>query len=402
MYRCVLVGPAVLAALWFSACQRDSRPGENADQYSAAGAAAVGMGGWGGNTVPGGGAGATPAQGGSPGGPAAGAGGGAGATPAQGGSPGGPAAGAGGGAGGSTGAGGTAGAAGGTGGSGGTDGAAGGTGGSGGTAGAAGGTGGGATPFGNVSVEDLGNNGTFAGTSTASVGPNNNYTVYHPQELGLNGVKHPVVAWTSGGSTSHIMYPVLPHLATHGFVVISANTVPSIGAQVALGQEMVAGIDWILEENGRSGSAFFDKIDSTKIAAMGYSMGGLATTTIVGDARLTTTVHVSGGTGSNGGIESYDQMHAPAAFLCGTTDMAGPNCDLDFEYITTQSVFYGKFNGDHLCSLLPPCQDWLTVAETGWLRWQLMNDQPLKDMFVGANCTMCNDPNWTVQQKNLI
>jgi len=179
------------------------------------------------------------------------------------------------------------------------------------------------------------------------------------------------------------------------------------GAQIALGQEMVAGIDWLLEENEKSDSQFFGKLDSTKVAAMGYSMGGLATTTIVDDPRLTTTVHISGGTGTQGGIEKYDQMHAPAAFLCGgetgdpLVDIAGDNCKIDFDYITTQSVFYGKFNGDHLCSLLPPCQDWIEVVATGWLRWQMMNDFPLKTMFVGSDCSVCKDANWTVQQKNL-
>jgi dienelactone hydrolase len=265
----------------------------------------------------------------------------------------------------------------------------------------------GPSPFGNIQVEDLAQNGPYASTTTNFSGPNGNYTIYHPRELGTNGVKHPVVNWMSGGSTNPAMYPLLPHLATHGFVVVASNTTPTIGAQVALGQEMVAGLDWILEQNKTSGSPFFGKIDETKIGAMGYSMGGLATTTIVDDPRLTTTVHVSGGTGNQGGIEKFDKLHAPAAFLCGGTtgdssvDIAGDNCKLDFDYIKTQSVFYGKFHGDHLCSLMAPCQTWLMTAQTGWLRWQLMNDQPLKAMFVGEQCGLCKDSNWTVQQKNL-
>ena len=150
-----------------------------------------------------------------------------------------------------------------------------------------------------------------------------------------------------------------------------------------------------------------DKLAMDRLLQAETRRGGLATTTIVGDPRLTTTVHVSGGTGNQGGIDAFDKMHAPAAFLCGgttgdsVTDIAGDNCKLDFDYIKTQSVFYGKFKGDHMCSLTPPCRDWLTAAQTGWLRWQLMNDQPLKSMFVGAQCSLCTDPNWTVQTKNL-
>ena len=37
-----------------------------------------------------------------------------------------------------------------------------------------------------------------------------------------------------------------------------------------------------------------------------------------------------------------------------------------------------------------------------WLRYQLMGDETLHDMFVGDDCTYCNDPKFTrVQQKNL-
>jgi hypothetical protein len=163
-----------------------------------------------------------------------------------------------------------------------------------------------------------------------------------------------------------------------------------------------------LKENDTSGSPYYGKIDSHNIASMGYSMGGLATTTIVGDPRLTTTVHISGGTGETG-ADLIAKIHAPAAFFCGRAtatadgiaDIAGANCATDFQEVTTQTVFYGMFNGEHMCTLTPPCRDWLNVAVTGWLRWQMMNDQPLKSMFVGDQCTLCKDPNWTVQQKNM-
>jgi len=43
----------------------------------------------------------------------------------------------------------------------------------------------------------------------------------------------------------------------------------------------------------------------------------------------------------------------------------------------------------------------IRVVVTGWLRWQLMNDESLKSMFIGADCAVCKDSNWKVQQKNL-
>jgi hypothetical protein len=248
-------------------------------------------------------------------------------------------------------------------------------------------------------VSELDGNGPFAGTTLDDTGPNGNYTVFLPSELGPNGAKHPIVGWMSGGSTQPSWYTLLPHLATHGFVVVASNTVPAIGAEIELGQEIIAGIDWILAQEADASSMFHGKLDRSKVASMGYSMGGLATTTIADDPRLTTTVHISGG---NMVVERIQKLHAPAAFICGESDIANPNCATDFEAATTP-VFYGVFlGGDHLGVLTPPYADRIRKAVTGWLRWQLMNDATLEPMFVGGDCTLCKDTaNWDVKQKNL-
>lgn len=254
--------------------------------------------------------------------------------------------------------------------------------------------------FGTVAVGDLDKDGAYPATTTdPNVGPNNNYTIYRPQELAPKGAKNPVVVWISGGGSSHNQYTLLPHLATHGFVIIASNTVPGMGTQADLGQEMVAAVDWIVKEVERSGSDYNGKVNVTKVAAMGYSMGGLASTAAGADPRWTTTVHISGGSGDG----SVKNLHAPAAFICGASgvDIAGANCATDFEQATTP-VFYGVFNGgDHLGVRTPPYSDRIAAVVTGWLRWHLMNDQKLKSMFVGDQCTVCKDSNWTVQQKNL-
>jgi hypothetical protein len=258
-------------------------------------------------------------------------------------------------------------------------------------------------------VTDLSKDGPFTSTTVNGSGPNGNYTVYEPSTLAPNGAKNPIVGWMSGGATSPTMYPLLPRLATHGFVVVASNTVPNIGQEEALGKEIIAGIDWAIAENTRQDSTLFGKLDTTKIASMGYSMGSLATFTIASDPRLTTTVHISGG---NMVADRVNNLHAPAAFLCGLTgdsscnilsgdcDIAAVNCDTDFANAKTP-VFYGKFPGGHLSILQPPLSDQIGTAATGWLRWKLMSDTTLAPMFVGPSCTLCSDPKWKVQQKNL-
>jgi dienelactone hydrolase len=233
-----------------------------------------------------------------------------------------------------------------------------------------------------------------------STGPKSNYTIYRPMELAPGGAKNPVVAWMSGGGSTPSQYELLPHLASHGFVVVASNTSPGVGEEVKLGEELIAGIDWILAESAAPGSPYFEKIDTNKVASMGYSMGALATTTIAGDPRLTTTVHISGG---NMTTDRIKMLHAPAAFVCGASgvDIAGANCATDFEAATTP-VFYAVFNGgDHLGVRTPPYAGRIQILVTGWLRWHLMSDMSLKDMFAGDQCSLCKDANWTVKQKGL-
>jgi hypothetical protein len=341
---------------------------------------------------------------------------------------GGGASGAGGSSGGSSGAAGAGGAAGVAGASGGAGGGAG-TAGAGGTAGVAGSAGtmagtsagmdgdGGVDPDAQVPtgtgpfppVSDFAAAGPYSSTMISNVGPNSNYTIYHPSELAPDGAKNPIVAWTSGGATDHSWYTLLPHLASHGFVVVTSNTVPGIGAEIDLGQEMVAGIDWMIAESSRAGSAFEGKLDTTKIAATGYSMGSLATFTIAMDERLVTTVHISGG---NMAPERIANLRQPAAFICGipgdancglidtTCDIAGANCATDFESATTP-VFYATFESGHLGVMTSPFQERIAAMTTEWLRFHLMSDSTRSTSFVGEACTYCSDANWDVKQKNL-
>jgi hypothetical protein len=258
-------------------------------------------------------------------------------------------------------------------------------------------------------VTDFEKDGPFGSTSVGSSGPNGNYMLYVPQGEPPAGAKWPIVAWMSGGGTTAALYGLLPHLASHGFFVIASNTIPSIGDEVNLGKELVAALDWAIAEAGRAGGPYAQKLDTARVAAMGYSMGSLATFTMAADPRLTTTVHISGG---NMVPERIANLRAPAAFICGipgsascglldsTCDIAAANCDTDFAGATTP-VFYANFPSGHLGILSAPSDVRIGGMATAWLRYQLMADASLRAKFVGSNCTYCKDSYWKVKQKNL-
>lgn len=251
-------------------------------------------------------------------------------------------------------------------------------------------------------VSDLEKPGPF--TPMRADGPSG-YVLVYPQELGKDGVKHPIVSWGPGATENASSFSMLlDHLASHGFAVISYDGTPE-------GQELITAIDWMVAENDRSGSMFYQKLDATKITAGGHSAGSLATFVVGADKRLTTTLHISGGTFDP--HTDIKNLHAPALFICGEPggdgllmgDVANPNCEIDFENATVP-VFYGVTKG--AAHMTPTDIGDSTIrahqfgAIVGWLRWQLAADASTKPLFVGSACRLCQDAAWSsVKQKSL-
>lgn len=245
-------------------------------------------------------------------------------------------------------------------------------------------------------------------------GPGQEFRLFAPQPLGQDGLKHPIVAWSPGaGAFPEAYLTFLNRLASHGFVTLSYNS-------TAEGPNLVDAIDWLIAENDREGSMLYGKLDTTKIAAGGHSAGSLATYEIADDPRLTTTLHMSGG--SFMPETDVPKLRKPALMVCGdaggdgltTGDVANPMCNADFE-MAEVPVFFAVVEGaGHTClndaeptlgaGTEPddPLKALFIKATVGWLRWQLADDRSLKHMFVGDDCELCAaGSGYIVQQKGL-
>jgi len=256
--------------------------------------------------------------------------------------------------------------------------------------------------------------GPFEVSDQANTGPNNAYHLFLPQPLGQDGIKHPVVAWSPGaGAFPEAYWVLLTRLASQGFVTLSYNTTGN-------GPVLVDAIDWLIAENERQGSELYGMLDTSKIAAGGHSAGSLATYQMADDPRLTTTLHISGGS-FNASVD-VPMLRNPTLMVCGdaggdgltTGDIANPMCGIDFD-MATVPVFYAVVVGGGHANLNDaeatmgvgtvaddPRKLLFIKAMVGWLRWQLADDQSLKDMFVGPDCGLCGpDSGYIVQQKDL-
>lgn len=264
------------------------------------------------------------------------------------------------------------------------------------------------------------------------------HTLYRPADLSAVKAKLPIVAWGNGAcSNAGLLFSTfLSQIASHGYVVVasgpkdavlpafarqvpgqaaqSAGTVPAGRTQDA---DLIKGIDWAIAENGRQGSPLYGKLDTSKVAVMGQSCGGLQATAVAHDPRIKTVVIWNSGVfvnprgnapngqplGSLSGAtkDSLKKFHAPVAyFLGGPTDSAYPNGKDDFAKVTVPA-FLGSINSGHGGTYRDPGGGWFGEVGVKWLDWRLKGDKEAGKWFVGKDCVLCRNPVWEVEQKNL-
>ena len=278
------------------------------------------------------------------------------------------------------------------------------------------------------------------------------HTIYRPATLGSS--KHPVLVWGEGGCAKDgLQFPeFLNEIASHGVVVIAdgppvARTAPGGGAapgaraggaappaggaapgpraggaappaggaapaagaragggrgagrgNMTDGSALVQAIDWIAKEGNDPSSRFYQKVEATRVAAMGMSCGGLMSYGASADPRVATV-----GIWNSGLIQPDEKifggLHSSVIIVTGgESDIAYANGKRDFETMPAKiPVFYGVYPSvGHGGTYNQDNGGAYGVAAVAWLKWQLMGDTSAKGKgyFVGAGCGICGDAMW--------
>ena len=215
-----------------------------------------------------------------------------------------------------------------------------------------------------------------------------------PKELGKDGIKHPIVVWINGaGANSSSYRNMLDNLAAHGFFLLddkqsSFESQPEVDAQRAA-------IDWAIAQADKAGGPYAGKLDTSRIAIAGHSLGSVSTFGNVKDARIKTSIHMAGGlTGNPEGVNEawLQDLHAPSAFLVGDRDSNGlPRCKNDFAKAPASvPLFFGLLAGvGHTDEFNQPNGGRWGRIVLAWLRWQLVGDESFASRFKGADCEFC-------------
>jgi hypothetical protein len=237
-----------------------------------------------------------------------------------------------------------------------------------------------------TSAADLGNPmmpGPFTPAHVERTGPSGSSWIYHPEELGKDGLKHPVFQWGPGAGTGPADY--LDHLnllASHGFVIISQAST----------QSGKAALTWILAENEKEGSMWYGKLDSMRVGRGGHSMGALQSMSEADDDRLMLYVLVCGGAGGGGGADKIDNA---TIFLGGEGLGDTRNFEGDYAEVTGPTVFIRHTDTDHIYCARDYLGPWVA-----FMRWQFCGEEKWKKEFEPGG-TYCMGEWAACETKNL-
>jgi dienelactone hydrolase len=251
------------------------------------------------------------------------------------------------------------------------------------------------------------------------------HTVFRPADLPAGPL--PIVAFANGGcrNTPIEFTAFLTELASHGYVIIAAGTndvefaisdyqkiMPNgKPVQRVVPSVLTDAVDWAQRESTRSGNPYFGKLDSTKVAFMGQSCGGLQAIAASLDPRTTTTVVLNSFAAgasltpiANASLPprvSLDELSKPVAyFIGGPQDTAYQRADSNFADVKTLPVFNANLPVGHTGAYPAPDLRW-SNAVLAWLDWRLKGNAEAGRQFKGAKCGLCTDPAWTVKSKNI-
>jgi len=233
-------------------------------------------------------------------------------------------------------------------------------------------------------------------------------TIFRPQDLGASA-KYPILLWGEGGCSQDGLsnQAAMGEIASWGYFVIADGTPGGTGA-CSGGQDGKVLLDyltWVVAENGKSCSAYYQSIETTKVAADGFSCGGLMAENVAGDPRFTAIgITSSGQMSANTAL--YAKFHTPFKVMNGgSADIAYENGLRDYQQISAlgiPSVYFSKTSANHGGDLSMAKGDFNSV-NLAWLNWQLKGDVGAtgKGFLYGSTCKFCTNSGWTYMSANI-
>jgi dienelactone hydrolase len=285
-------------------------------------------------------------------------------------------------------------------------------------------------------IGEPGGGGAWPAIAVADEGMREN-TLYYPAEFPDEPL--PLLLWGTGGCVDNgLGYSgFLREIASHGYFVISGGhpryerTATDQGTGLSEAQiealralpdtsveQLVRAIDWAEQQTRDPDSKYHGRIDTSKIAAMGHSCGGLQAIALAMDDRVATSIAFNSGVVGDpatipGALKENANLYVekkqlrglngPIAYINGgPDDMAYQNAQDDFSRLAHVPVFFGENGVGHGGTFWTDASggEYADVA-IKWLDWQLKGDADAAAWFEGSDCVLCKKAGWKVRKKGI-
>ena len=265
-----------------------------------------------------------------------------------------------------------------------------------------------------VKTIDEGGSGPFKAIAMKETGAED-FVVYRPKDLAYAHARQgklPLLMWANGGcmDTSAGYERMLTEIASHGYVVMAIGEIEehldSRKQNPTESSELKRGLDWMFRQNALKSSAYYQYIDTTRIAAAGHSCGGAQVLWNAADPRLKTLMIMNAGMGdmemAGASRASLPKVHTPILYVTGgESDVAYENAKKDYERIGHVPVAWAnhpasghggtykdQYGGDYARLVID------------WLDWQLKGKSDCAETFLGGETK--GYPGWTIQAKHFV
>lgn len=179
-----------------------------------------------------------------------------------------------------------------------------------------------------------------------------------------------------------------PRLASHGFVVMTMNTTTIYDQPDSRATQLSKALDYLIAQSNTSSSPIYNKIDSTRLGAIGWSMGGGGSLKLSTQRSLNAIIpQAPWYAGSN----SFNTIKTPALILACSADTVAPvavHASPFYNQIpgSTPKAFLEIYGGSHFCANSGyPNEDLLGLYGIAWMKRFIDFDNRYSQFLCGPN-----------------
>ncbi len=181
-----------------------------------------------------------------------------------------------------------------------------------------------------------------------------------------------------------------PRLASHGFVVMTMNTSTIYDQPDSRATQLSKALDYVISQSNTSSSPIYGKVDSTRLGAIGWSMGGGGSLKLSTQRSLNAIIPQAP---YYAGSNSFNTIKTPALILACSVDAVAPvavHASPFYNKIpsTTPKAFLEIYGGSHFCANSGyPNQDLLGLYGISWMKRFIDFDTRYSQFLCGPNHT---------------